>query len=225
MSEGVRGTFRCRYTVLFCPQYQHVLSGSRDGDVRLWDIISGSHKILWHGNAIQSLAISSHGEHLVVATKKPVLSLRHDPFDFRVHALRLIWTLDIFTPADWDEGLTGYVDYFLNLTKGMYDEEDLQLFLNDLSHKRGYGWVRQDSVRAEIRRKQASENWASVRTKCLSSSIIYYQALKASLFEAEELSTKGLWAQIIELCNHILSLTLPTISLRAPFLRFRGNSI
>ncbi len=133
--------------VAFCPDCRHVFSGGSDGSVNIWNVSSGSGRMLWQKGVIRSLAVDANGEYLLVGTEKPFLSC---DFHDRVHMLRIIWSLDFPAKIDWDEGIRPYLQIFLTLHKGKWNEDDFNKLIHELASMRGYGWVRPDGIRREL---------------------------------------------------------------------------
>ena len=65
--------------------------------------------------------------------------------EVHVHAL-----LEFPEPVDWDEGVRPYLEIFLTLHKGKWNEDDFNKLIHELVSMRGYGWVRPVGIRREL---------------------------------------------------------------------------
>jgi WD40 repeat protein len=63
--------------VVFSPDGRHQVSGSGDGTLRLWEVASGTSRVLeGHGDPVRAVAFSPDGRHLVSGSDDKTLWLR-----------------------------------------------------------------------------------------------------------------------------------------------------
>src|SRR5262249_18842066 len=84
----------------------HILSGSADRTVRLWDISSGRclHVFAGHADAVTSVALAADARVALSSGADGVVKL-----------WVLDWELEDPAPADWDEDALPYLEVFLSL--------------------------------------------------------------------------------------------------------------
>jgi WD40 repeat protein len=72
-----------------------------------------------------------------------------------------LWELDYDwefpEPADWDEDAKPYLEIFLKLRSGKWEEEDFQNLMKELS-LRGYGWLKPEGVRKKLQQMTREES-------------------------------------------------------------------
>jgi len=133
------------------------LSGSADKTVRLWEVATGRcvRTFEGHTDGVSSVALSSDDRWALSGSD-----------DKTARLWELIWECDFPDPVDWDEGARPYLEIFLTLHcqvdkdaltrvgKPSWTEEDLQKLLTDLQY-RGYGWLRPEGVRRQLKKMTA----------------------------------------------------------------------
>jgi len=84
-----------------------------------------------------------------------------------VRLYELEWEYAFPDQAEWDDGARPFLEIFLTMHsplgedglsrigRPLWSEEDLQKLLLELQH-RGYGWLRPDGVRQQLRRMGAT---------------------------------------------------------------------
>jgi hypothetical protein len=147
------------------------LSGSDDKTMKLWELEGGRClSTLEHEDAVTSVGLSADGQYAISTWGRNAITVWF-----------LDWDLEENEPADWDEGARPYLDIFLrahqpyaaSLPKGhqridedvtlaltrrgrpVWSEENFQKFLYTLGCA-GYGWLRPEGVRNELKRMAAA---------------------------------------------------------------------
>jgi WD40 repeat protein len=128
-------------SVAISPDNRYALSGSGEGTAKLWEIETGRciRTMEGHTESVFSVAISSDGRYALSGSGDKTLKL-----------WRLIWDLEFPEPVDWDEGVRPYLEIFLRLRNGKWNEEDFNKLINELASMRCYGWVKPKGIRKEL---------------------------------------------------------------------------
>lgn len=111
--------------------------------VRVWDVESGDCLRTFEGppgHPMTSAAVSADGR--VVMTGNS---------DWNVRLWELDWDLDAREQVDWDDRARPHLEMFLRRYGRSWTAEDFDDLLRRLEHA-GFGWLRADGVRAELRR-------------------------------------------------------------------------
>jgi WD40 repeat protein len=122
------------------------LSADRNGGVRLWDLRRGEclRQLEGHKGRVYAVALTADG--------RRALSVGDDG---TVRLWELDWDYEFPAPADWDEGARPHLEAALAMSRatGRTDcsEDEIQRLLGTLEVA-GYGWLREEGVRAELKR-------------------------------------------------------------------------
>ena len=92
-------------SVVFSPTGHHVLSGSKDKTIKLWDTITGRSLYTFEGHedSVRSIAFSPNGCQILSGSVDHTLKL----WD-------LDWEYEFPGWADWDESARKYLERFLS---------------------------------------------------------------------------------------------------------------
>jgi WD40 repeat protein/serine/threonine protein kinase len=128
-------------SVTTTPDGRYAVSGSEGGTIRVWELETGKciRTMEGHTDAVTSVAITPDGRYAVSGS-----------LDKTLQVWELIWDLEFPDPVDWDEGLRPYIEIFLTLHKGYWNETYFSHLTEELASKRGYGWVRPEGIRREL---------------------------------------------------------------------------
>ena len=109
-------------------------------NISIWDLpqksLINSFK---HPGTINCVAFSPDGSSLLCAGS-----------DGSIMQWYAIWDIDFPEPTDWDDRALPYLHHFIARTSGRYNEDDLNQLLDELSARRGLGWIRKDGIKARI---------------------------------------------------------------------------
>ena len=134
---------------------RHIIAGSWNGTVAIWDLISGSLENKFHVGAggVHSIAITPNGRYVVTGSG-----------DGTVHVWELDWDLEFQDQKDWDESARPLLASFLTARavrqsedRPSWNAEDFDEF-NERLKDAGYGWLRPAGVLSELERM--AETWA-----------------------------------------------------------------
>ncbi len=126
-------------TVSFSPNGHFVLSGCWR-KINLWDVATGQCLRTFEGHKswVNSVAFSPDGRYALSGSDDQTLKL-----------WELDWEYEFPGWADWDDGAEPYLQNFLTLRNGTWNEEDFKTMLDELS-KRGYGWLKPEGVHHKL---------------------------------------------------------------------------
>jgi WD40 repeat protein len=144
-------------SVAFSPDGRWALSGSHDNTVRLWEVSSGNCIRMFeaHAGMVSSVAFSVDGRWIISGNE-----------DNSVRLWELEWDYEFPEPKNWDEGAKPFLVIFLTLHCSLgedgltrigepaWTDDHFQNLLTDLQY-RGYGWLRPEGVRQQLKKMTA----------------------------------------------------------------------
>jgi len=133
-------------TVCLTPDGRYAVSGSRDSTLRVWDIETGQCLRTLEGRTsiVETVCLTPDGRYAVSGS-----------FDKTLRVWEFVWDFEFPDPVEWDEGVRPYLDIFLTLQNGKWNESDFKKLIDELSSQRGYGWVRPEGIRRELEKMTA----------------------------------------------------------------------
>ena len=144
------------YSVCFSPDGKCVFSRCEDGMMKLWDVATGEciyFRDFFSKRYINRISFSPDGRSMAIDSvdSTPYFEKRSAEESEAIHILNLDYDLHFPGWHDWDEGARPYLDIFLTFHSNWTDDDFNNILIPDLRN-RGYGWLRPEGVRAELKK-------------------------------------------------------------------------